>query len=1056
YTINVLLQLFSITITHPATKLSYTVGDALVTTGLVVNGTFSDGSTSVVTPTSVTGFNSSAPVTGQVLTIHVGSHTTTYLINIVAASPAPINLGTASTFGVLGSSTVTTTTSGTVHTVITGDLGLYPGTSVTGFSSSSTLGTGSTALTSPFDALATISGTVNIANTIANNARNDATTAYTILQGATCTTNYVGSTDLGTLTLTPGVYCTPSGFSINSGQTLTLNGSGLYIFKAGSTLVTATDANVVLTGGATAGNVFWQVGSSATLANPSTGVKTFPGTVIAQASISVTGSLASPALLNVNGRLIALTGAVTFADGAHVMVPSVPDITNPTISVVSPLDGSVINQNHFAISGTAADNVLVHNVTVTVNGTLVPVTGTVTWSTDSGILTNGTYTIVATAFDTSGNSASKTIHVTVNTVVISTPGTSITSATGAGPIISVTDHGHFTSFTPLSESSLPTVGKPVGESFPYGFLSFNVAGLTNGQTIHVTQTYPAPIPANAKYWKVEGGVWTDATSLISISGNTLTLTITDGGFGDSDGVANGMITDPSGIGILPPINLGATDTFGILASTYTNTSPGTSITGDLGYTTGPAVNPVIFGTTHIADSTYSQAGTDEGSTLVALNALTCNFSFGSVTNLSLLSQPLVPGVYCIASAQSIGTAGITLNGAGTYVFRSTGALDTAVNSHVTLTGGANAFNVFWTPGAGTTLGANSVFAGTDIDDSGITVGSTVSVTGRLLAFGGTVSTDVDTISVPSAPVAPLQFQMASGSNSPSESRPSLGGVLLQTFNDGLRINGHVFDVSKFHNPVPQQVLPLDKQVSITVKQGLTRGSPFWQHAMLFMNFNGKDTTTGNADTWISIDKTDGVQVHDPNGFVTNVGIHNGFDAYRMNTTFTFTPVKQMSDSNMIIRVWDDKLSQTDAYVDGAIVFGDVPATVAPMVKPDWIQVFTTMSDADNVIENAGFVKPALFSHISTTNQVWTQPNTGHILWFYDTKDLQVARVIYDASGNVMGETVEPLINATSIMAKDMSYAGNHLNRQNDDAMKQALAQQASNAAQTIERLGYSR
>ncbi|HET6457472.1 MAG TPA: ice-binding family protein [Nitrosopumilaceae archaeon] len=578
-------------------------------------------------------------------------------------------------------------------------------------------------------------------------------------------------------------------------------------------------------------------------------------------------------------------------------------------------------------------------------------------------------------------------------------------------------------------------------------------------------------------------------------------------------------------------NLGTASTFGILANTYTNTSPGTSITGDLGYTTAPAMVPTISGSTHVADSVYSQAGTDQGTALAALNALACNFTFGSAIDLSLLTQPLTPGVYCVIGAQSVGTGGIILSGAGTYVFRSTGALNTVASSHVTLSGGADASNVFWTPVA-TTLGANSVFVGTDIDNSGITIGSNVSITGRALAIEGIVSTAADTITVPivtlssiaittpatkliytvgntlnttglvvtgtfsdastsvvtpdsvtgfdssapvtgqvltihvgsqsttytinvvAAPIVPLQFHM-SESPTPSGYHPSLGGVQGQTFNDGLKINGHVFDVSKFHTSVPQQVLPLGKPATISIKQGLTRGSPFWQHVMIFMNFGAKDTKTGNADTWISIDKNDGVQVHDPNGFVTNVSANNTFIAYGMTTTFTFTPVKQMSDSNMIIRVWDNQLRQTDANVDGAIVLGDVPKPPIPMQKPDWIQVFSNLKDADNAVESAGFKKPVLFAHISTTSQVWTQPNTGHVLWFFDTKDAYVALIIYDINGNMVREDVEQLVKASDTwMGKDTSYTGNHLNRQNVDEINQAKAQQELNAIQTMERLGY--
>ena len=219
-------------------------------------------------------------------------------------------------------------------------------------------------------------------------------------------------------------------------------------------------------------------------------------------------------------------------------------------------------------------------------------------------------------------------------------------------------------------------------------------------------------------------------------------------------------------------SLGATATFSILASTYTNSVAGTTMNGDLGYTTGPAVVPTVSGTNYGSGAPYSTAGTDEGSLLSALNAEnaippTCDHIYGSATDLSLLPQPLTPGVYCISGAASIGTGGITLSGAGTFIFRISGALTTVANSAVTITGGASACDVFWTPAQATTLGANSSFAGTDIDDAGISVGSTVTWAGRALAFGGTVSTNVDTITscsvppptpvvpTPAAPITPV-------------------------------------------------------------------------------------------------------------------------------------------------------------------------------------------------------------------------------------------------------------------------------------------------------------
>jgi hypothetical protein len=198
--------------------------------------------------------------------------------------------------------------------------------------------------------------------------------------------------------------------------------------------------------------------------------------------------------------------------------------------------------------------------------------------------------------------------------------------------------------------------------------------------------------------------------------------------------------------------LGFSSTFGILSSTYTNTAIGTTINGDLGYTTAPAVLPTINGTKYVAESTYNQAGIDQNWALHNLNGQVATFTFadGAIDLASDVTHGPVgvytPGVYAINGAANIGGGKtITLNGSGTYIFRMTGALNTSADSVVAYANGASPCNVFWTPGAATTLGANSTFAGIDIDASGITIGSTVTWIGRALAFGGTISTDVDTI-----------------------------------------------------------------------------------------------------------------------------------------------------------------------------------------------------------------------------------------------------------------------------------------------------------------------
>ena len=114
------------------------------------------------------------------------------------------------------------------------------------------------------------------------------------------------------LTLTPGTFTSASSMSLSNGATLTLNGAGNYYFQIGSTLTCGTTSTIVLSGGATAANIYWQVGSSATLNGT-----TFQGNVIANQSITVGGG-------TVNGSLIALNAAITIATASSISAQSAP------------------------------------------------------------------------------------------------------------------------------------------------------------------------------------------------------------------------------------------------------------------------------------------------------------------------------------------------------------------------------------------------------------------------------------------------------------------------------------------------------------------------------------------------------------------------------------------------------------------------------------------------------------------------------------------------------------------------------------------------------------
>jgi len=186
-------------------------------------------------------------------------------------------LGTAGHFAVLAGTTVTNTG----PTWITGQLGVSPGSAVTGFPPGK-------------------SGVQHKADAVALNAKTNLTAAYTNAAAQPCpgTNNFAG-VNLGGKSLVPGVYCQTTAPALTG--TLTLNGSGIYIFQIGSTLVTHSGAVVRLIGGAQPCQVFWVVGSSATIATSTT----FVGNVMALTSIAMqTGA-------TLNGRALARNGAVT-------------------------------------------------------------------------------------------------------------------------------------------------------------------------------------------------------------------------------------------------------------------------------------------------------------------------------------------------------------------------------------------------------------------------------------------------------------------------------------------------------------------------------------------------------------------------------------------------------------------------------------------------------------------------------------------------------------------------------------------------------------------------
>ena len=219
------------------------------------------------------------------------------LVGGAAAAASAVPLGTADSFAVLAGAGITNTG----PTTVTGDLGTFPTTTMTGAAS------------------LTITGTNHAGDAVTQGAKTDLVTAYNTAAGEGPTSPIVA--DLGGQTLKPGVYNSASAIGLTG--TLTLDAGGnpnaAFVFQAGSTLTTASASHVNLVNGAQSCNVYWQVGSSATLGTGSS----FRGTILALTSITVTTGA------TVDGRVLARNGAVTL-DTNTITKPTCAKATTTT------------------------------------------------------------------------------------------------------------------------------------------------------------------------------------------------------------------------------------------------------------------------------------------------------------------------------------------------------------------------------------------------------------------------------------------------------------------------------------------------------------------------------------------------------------------------------------------------------------------------------------------------------------------------------------------------------------------------------------------------------
>ena len=383
--------------------------------------------------------------------------------SILATAP---DLGTAKSFAVLAGQTVTNTG----PTSVIGDLGVWPGTAITGFPPGIVTG-----------------GTIHAGDAVAMQAQSGVTAAYNVLTSQACTSNLT-SPELGGLTLTPGVYCFTSSAQLTG--TLTLNAQGdpnaVFIFKIVSTLTTANASSVLVINGGNDCNVFWQVGSSATLGTDTS----FKGNILALTSITLnTGASV------VSGRALARNGAVTMDDNTVSIAGCAVSAATPTptstatvvstftpIPTATPVSATLtpIPPTSTAVAATATSVAAATSTAVAATSTAVAATPTAVAATP---------TAVAAATSTGTPTTAAATPTATNTPKPTTP-TRKPTATATSPSV---PRAPATATAVPIPTTIPATG--AGGTAPYVYSSANQGKLDQSPFARGTSQGAANVPS---------------------------------------------------------------------------------------------------------------------------------------------------------------------------------------------------------------------------------------------------------------------------------------------------------------------------------------------------------------------------------------------------------------------------------------------------------------------------------------------------------------------------------------------------------------------------------
>jgi hypothetical protein len=676
----------------------------------------------------------------------------------VYGSSVNTDLGAAAPFGGFGRFGLT---SQGVFTVVNGDIGTTGASPlITGFHD-----TGANVYTETPLNIGTVNGTIYTATAPSGSAPG-AIAAAVALAAQTAFNNLSpaalpggidvsslggGAGQLGNRTLPPGIYkSAPGTFAIQGGD-LTLDAGGdpnaVWVFQMATSLTVggpgaAFPQSVLLVNGAQAKNVFWQVGTAATI--NAAGGGTMVGTIISSAATTFS-TAGNVKVVTLEGRALALNASVTMVN-TRINVPA--PFQQVTVSSVTPVNAATevpVGSKLAATFSGAMNPATITATTFTLKQGTTDVSGSVTYS--------GVTAVFTPSSDLAGN--------TVYTATITTGSTDLAGhalasnyvwsfTTGAAPdvinpVVTLLDPAEFATGVDINKSIAATFSEAMGP-------------LTISTTTFTLQQGATAVSGTVTYSGVTA-VFTPTSNLAANTSYTATITT-----GAKDLAGNALasnhvwsFTTAAAAAGPAPVNLGTAGNFVILAKTGVSTTGTTAVVGDIG--NSPSAATYITGFSLIADATntFSTSSLVTGKLYAAdyvpptpaimttaigdmqtaftdaAGRTTPDFTELGAGDISGLT--LVPGLYKWGTEVSITNAGVTLSGGANDVWIFQIAKDLIVNNSaiITLIGGAQAKNIFWQVSGQATLGTAADFKGIILSQTLISLNTGAKMTGRALA-----------------------------------------------------------------------------------------------------------------------------------------------------------------------------------------------------------------------------------------------------------------------------------------------------------------------------------